>query len=205
MFLRRRRTADSREAVWDQVAAEAGLEHCPDGQELLADRLDLDSTPLAGAVYRARDTGELQVYAFDFFSDLRTAGQPELTAACLLVSAGEFCPVPLRFNRRLRSQLAGIQAGASQGQVVASNAVDGFDERVTVVARDVAAARAVLNPTVRQSVERTLERFEAAPTLTASRSQIMAQIKADQFELAGLPYLMTDLMAICVAMGASGS
>lgn len=205
MFLRRKRAAESRDAVWARVAAEAGLELCPDGPELLTDRLDLGSTPLAGPVYRARDTGELQVYAFDILSDFHSTGQLELTAACLLVSGSEFCPVPVRFSRRLRSQLAGIQAGASQGQVVLSNAADGFDERVTVVARDVPAARSLLNPAVRYSVDRLLERFESAPTLTASRTQIMAQIKADQFELAGLPYLMTDLMAVYVAMGASGS
>ena len=205
MFLRRKRASDPRAAAWEHVAAEAGLELCTGGPELLADMLDLDSTPLAGPVYRARDTGALQVYSFDLLSDFRATGQLELTAACLLASDSEFCPVPVRFSRRLRSQLAGIQAGATQGQVVSSHAADGFDDRVTVVARDVGAAQTMLIPAVRHAVDRLLERSEVALTVTASRNQIMAQIKADQFELAGLPYLMTDLMAIYLAMGASGS
>src|SRR5690554_6617610 len=133
MLFRRRPRVTSREQSWQQLAEELDLELCSDGSALLADRLDLASTPLAGAVYRAANTGSLQVFAFDFLSDVRVPGQPVLSVACLIGSDQEFCPVPLRLDRQLRSQLAGIQAGASRAQVVITDSDDGFDERVTVV------------------------------------------------------------------------
>src|SRR5690606_13724963 len=129
-----------------------------DGADLLADRLDLASTPLAGAVYRAANTGDLQVYAFDFLSDVRVPGQPVLSVACLIGAEREFCPVPLRMDRQLRSQLAGIQAGASRAQVVTTAGDDGFDERVTVVARDTEKAAILFTAEVRQAVLRLMER-----------------------------------------------
>lgn len=199
-MFQRRRQVQSRQDTWDGLAESLGLESVIDGAALLAERLDLDSTPLGGPVYRARDTGALQVYTFDIHSDAWVHGQQELAVAGLLVAEEEFCPLPLRFSRRLRSQLAGIQAGASQAQLVVSGADDGFDERVTVVARDPAIAGTVLTGPVRQAVTRLLERDEATPILTASRNQLMAQTKAGQFELTGLTYLLTDLMALYVAL-----
>ena len=198
----RRRRQPGRQELWQQLAAELDLEQCNNAGELLADRLDLDSTPLAGAVYQAANTGGLKVFAFDFLSDVRVPGQPVLSAACLIDSDREFCPVPLRMDRQLRSQLAGIRAGASRAQVILTGNYD-FDERVTVVARDSNRAAGLLTPGVRQAALRILERGEHAPTITANRRQLLAQVQADRFELSDLQFLLTDLMALQVALAAA--
>lgn len=200
MFFRRTDRTDPREAAWQQQAASLGLSLCADGSERLDQFLDLSSTPLASSVYRATETGGLQLFTFDLLSDDRSPGRHELAAACLLVADGEFCPVPMRVERQLRSQLAGIQAGASQAEVVLTGAADGFDERVTVVARDAGAARRVMRPQVRQAVSRLLERTGQTPVLTLSHRQALIQVKADQFDLAGLGNLLADMLSIYVAV-----
>lgn len=204
MFFQRRARPDSRAVSWQKLAAELGLTEHGAGAELLADSLDLNSTPLASAVWQAADTGAIRLYAFDFLSDSVIPGRHELMVACLLVSGQEFCPVPLRLERQLRTQLADIQAGASLGQVVLSGSSDGFDELVTVVARDVAPARELLTGPVRQAVLRMFARFGSAPTVSASGKQLLAQTRADQFNLTDLEYLIVDLLALYVALNSRG-
>ncbi len=200
MFFRRNGRTDPREAAWQEQAASLGLSLCEDGQELLEPFLDLSSTPVASGVYRATETGGLQLFTFDLLSDDRSPGRHELAAACLLVADREFCPVPMRVERQLRSQLADIQAGASQAQVVHTGAADGFDERVTVVARDAEAAGRVMRAPVRQAVSRLLERTGQTPVVTMNSRQLLAQVKADQFELAGLGNLLADMLSLYVAV-----
>jgi len=203
VWFRRRTRPDPRTAAWQQLAADLGLEQCSDGAELLGDSLDLSSTPLASAVWRAADTGDINIYAFDFHSDSVIPGRLELMAACLLVSPTQFCPVPLRLGRQLRARLTDIQAGASQAQVVLTGTADGFDEQVSVVARDADAARRVLSAPVRAAALQLLSRSEHAPTLSISGQQLLAQARAEQFSLPDLEYLLVDVMALYAAFGSN--
>lgn len=199
MWFRRRGRPVARAAVWQQLAAELGLQECEAAGELLADSLDLNSTPLASTVWQAADTGDVQLLAFDFLSDSVSAGRLELMVACLLVSRNSFCPVPLRLDRKLRAQLTTIQAGASQAEAVSTGTADGFDEQVSVVARDAAAARKLLNGAVRAAALRLFARPGYAPTLSISGRQLLAQARADQFSLGDLEYLIVDQLALYVA------
>ncbi len=200
MFFQRRARPDARTASWQTVAAGLGLIECDAGEDLLADSLDLNSTPLASTVWQAADTGAIRLYAFDFLSDSVIPGRHELMTACLLLSEHDFCPVPLRMERQLRSQLAGFRASASMGLVVLSGSDDGFDEQVTVVAREVEAARGLLGSQVREATLRLFGRSEQAPSLSVSGNQLLAQARADGFRLQDLEYLLADLMALYVAL-----
>lgn len=203
MLFRRGRRAPSRKARWQQLAEDLNLAVRPDGEAVLTDCLDLSVNPLASEVFQASETGALRLFAFDFHSAADSAGGSELMTGCLLLSEARLSPLALRFDRQLRSQLARIRAGASQARLVLTGAADGFDDRVSTVARDEEAARQLLNAPVRSAVDRLLGRDGPAPVLSVSGNQLFAQLRAADPELEQeVSYLLTDLLGLYAALSA---
>ena len=205
MLFRRRRKAETREETWRRLAAGLRFIEHQDGSRLLAGFLDLESTPLSGPLFQAANTGGLNMFAFDFLSDVRVPGNHVPSVGCLLVAESAFCPVPLRLDRQLRSQLAGIQAGASGARVVDAGTRDDFGTRVTVVARDTEVAARLLTPEVRRAALRLLERSGQPPTITASDRQLLAQVPQDRFDLEELESLMSGLLSLYLALEAAAN
>ncbi len=198
MFFRQPKATDVRAAAWATAVAKLGLVEVDDGHGLLDRLIGPDSDLLTAGVWCVAGDAPPEVYVFE-----RRAGptaQP--VASCLLTVPGTLASVPLRVTRRLRAQLATLQASATQASLVVTGD-DAFDEAVTVVARESVRANGMLTPAVRMALGRLVQRGERAPVLVISESTLLASTALE--EPAGIELLVTDVMGVYAALVASGS
>jgi len=197
-MLFRRRQVDVRYDGWLALARRLELDEAR-GNEALLELLN----PPAGARLAPIYTSQLataQLYLADCREDGRSA---TLTSVVLLSATERLAPVGLKASRKLNPVLESLGASASGGQLVVVPQDATFNQRVSVLARDAAAALAVLTPALRRRLSAALYDRQVTPTFLLSEHHLIFTVKAqaDQpTELPQLEALAIDLLGIYAAL-----
>lgn len=200
MFFRRRQV-DARYHGWVALACRLELDEAGGHEALLLELLNPPGGSRLAPIYTAQlDTARL------YLADCRENGRmPVLTSAVLISTTEPIAPAGLRASRKLNPVLESLGASASGGQrvVVPQDLV--FNQRVSVLARDAAAALAVLTPPLRRRLLAALYHHQVAPTFLLSEQHLVLTVKApaDQPpELARIEALAVELLGIYAAIKA---
>lgn len=202
MFFRPRRLKDERLEAWEAFAERLDLENAGDVAERLRRWLDLGEVTLS-PLYALRQPGLPIVYLFDSLRALRgPAGEVTLRhSGCLLRAEEPFAPLPLRALPKQTKARELIEAGRTGSSVIAID--DAFDAEVTVFARDVAGAAALIRPPLRAVLRRALTERGPGVALVLGERHLHLSVESDTPpSLATLERLMSDLLSLYAMLSA---
>lgn len=205
MFFRRRNSEPAAAAGWAGRAPALGFGELPAADAALLDSIDPHSTPLLSGVYGAVPAPGISARIFEFRSDQLSGSLQVAAFACVLLAEAPFCPAAIRFSRKLPAQLEAITASSSRALPFSVAADPEFSSRVTVLARNPAAAGRVLTPAVRRTVTRMVDRQDAAFLLSASANQLFLQVPAETADGDLLEILLSDLLTLLTAFRQAGA
>lgn len=222
MASRRAKDGDLRAREWREFAGAFGLEPAPTLAETLREDLDLGPGAIAD-VYELARPDQPDVVVFEQAND---RDGPAGTVAGLRIgvvvrSCVDHSPVSLRASAKRHKVLEGLVAGRSGAQRLDGAFDAEFDAAVSVYARDVEPAVALLTRPVRTVLARLLSEADevvasatAAPTrgvprhangaapsvAIGPRNLYLALEVGVPFELDALGVLMADLLTLHVAL-----
>lgn len=205
MFFRRRRLRAEAGPGWAEQLEELGFSRLPEGAGALRDSIDVQSTPLLSGVYGAEPTAGLSTRIFEFRSDRLSGSVPVAAFGCVLLAEEPFCPVGLRFSRKLPPQLEEITAASNQAVLLRVAADDAFSGQISVLARHPQEARHSLSSSVRRAVLGIAGRNGEPFVLAAGGDQLFLQMPAGNAgpELPG--HMLTDLLTLWTAFRSTGA
>jgi|SRR5690625_1937052 len=204
MFFRRRRPGAEAGPGWAEQLEELGFTRLREGAGALADSIDVQSTPLLSGVYGAEPAAGLSARVFEFRSDRLSGSVPVAAFGCVVLAGEHFCPVGLRFSRKLPPQLEEITAASNQAVPLSVAADDVFSGQISVLARHPQEARRSLSGSVRRAVLGIAGRTGEPFVLAAGGDQLFLQMPAENAgpELPG--HMLTDLLTLWTAFRSTG-
>lgn len=192
--------ADARSRDWQALAQRLDLEDASGSEALLRELLDPPAGVRLAPMYACTIDPELTLY----LTECREGGRvPTLTSVILLSAGAPIASVGLRASRRRDPVLESLGASASGGQPVRVPGDAAFNERVSVLARDPAAALVILTPPLRRRLQAALYNHQVAPTFLLSERQLALTVRrpaADPADPAQLEGLTVALLGICAAL-----
>lgn len=203
MFSRWLRRRDPDERAWQEAAARLGLSEADGAQAMVRELLDLADDAVVGPVQKAERTGRIDAYVFWY----RGAAVPRsreavFVTASLLVSDETFSPVSWRASKKVHEVIASLQASATGGEVITVPGSEGFNDRVTVVAREPAELLPSLTPATQRVLERIVAREHPA-TLTVGQRRILISVTGSRPAHAGVEDLLADVLSLYAALESS--
>lgn len=202
MFFRPRRLRDERLEAWHAFAERLGLDDATDVAERLRRWLDLGEVEI-GPLFALRQPDLPTVYLFDYQRALRgPVGEVTLRySACLLRSEDDFAPLSLRALAKQTKARTLIEAGRTGTRVVEVD--EAFDAEVTVFARDVEEAAALIRPPLQAVLRRALtQRGEGVSLVLGERHALLAVDADEPPPLATIELLMSDLLSLYAMLDA---
>lgn len=226
-----RRRSDPREGAWAAFAAEFELEPANELDALLRQQFALGSGRLA-PIFALTRSGQPQVVACDQVNERKgPAGTARGVRTLLLLRDPDPAatqseePLSLRASAKRTAAFEALEASRSGATRLSFENAPEFDAAVSVYARDVGAATAVLTPTVRRSLRALLGGADGllrevdgkdagglapstvAPRLIVGQNNLLLMLEPRApLPLASLGSLLTDLLTVHAAfMGAAAA
>lgn len=190
-----------RQQAWEVLAERLELEAAQPQANRLKVLLNLPSNAAVAPVYRSRlpvpGAQQAQLYLLDYTEVQPHYPAPRMTSVCLLVLAEAVVSVGLKASRKRHKVLAGLEASAAGGEVLAFQHDPGFEAATTVIARDVALAHQLLTPPVRHRLKLALTERNCEPTFLLGEKQLVFSVSASSpTPLSCLEQLSVDLLSL---------
>lgn len=208
MLFRSRRRAPTRHELWREFAGRLELADARGQEPRLREWLDLGESPLE-PLYGLRRQGQPTLFLFDQERE-RTGPMGSvrsLASAALLRATGPLAAASLRAQSRRNPVLESIEAGRTGSRRLILAELPGFDDEVSVFARDEEAARAWLTRPVQVVLRRMLVGRGAAPVLVVgNRHMLVLSDGTEPTPLEALEAFATDLFTLyAMAEGTGGA
>ncbi|MDZ7704575.1 MAG: hypothetical protein U5L04_08870 [Trueperaceae bacterium] len=203
-FRRSRPKISPRDAAWRRLAVRLELSDEAARAPRLCELLDLPLDTEVGPVYGL----ELDLAKSSLFFDYRErrsgpTGQVDaLVSGCTLSCHEPIAGMSLRASQKLHPVLESLGASSIGGVVVElddADCNDDFNDRVSLFARDVAAARRLLTPATRKALLGVLYTRGLEPTLLLGERDLVATNRtstAEPTDLVALEALAVNLLTL---------
>ena len=199
MFFRRTPAPDARSERWRAFAERLELVDANDLTERIRRWLDLDVATLE-PVYALRREGLPTAYLFDARSERRgpSGVVTSVRTTCLVRSDALIARAAFKALPRQDKVLESLQASRSGAVRLAFASDPGFDERVSVYARDGDGAEVLLTPPVRGVLRRLLVDRDApgVGVVVGERHVVTSFAGGDEGALGTLEQLLTDTLSL---------